>query len=59
MGTFPDPASVLPHRPPFLFVDEVIALDPGVSGTGLRHLKGDESGSSLGHFPVAPRCPAC
>lgn len=56
MSTFPTPASVLPHRPPFLFVDEVIALDPGVSGTGLWHLKGDEW-FFPGHFPGRPTLP--
>ena len=56
MGAFPGPASVLPHRPPFLFVDEVIALDPGVSGTGLWRLTGDEWFFS-GHFPGRPTLP--
>lgn len=56
MSTFPDPASVLPHRPPFLFVDEVVALEPGVSGTGLWHLKGDEW-FFPGHFPGRPTLP--
>jgi len=56
MSTFPTPESVLPHRPPFLFVDEVIALDPGVSGTGLWHLTGDEW-FFAGHFPGRPTLP--
>ena len=56
MSTFPDPASVLPHRPPFLFVDEVVALEPGVSGTGLWHLRGDEW-FFPGHFPGRPTLP--
>ena len=56
MSVFPDPASVLPHRPPFLFVDEVVALEPGVSGTGLWHLKGDEW-FFPGHFPGRPTLP--
>ncbi len=56
MSTFPDPASVLPHRPPFLFVDEVIALEPGVSGTGVWRLKGDEW-FFPGHFPGRPTLP--
>jgi 3-hydroxyacyl-[acyl-carrier-protein] dehydratase len=56
MSTFPDPASVLPHRSPFLFVDEVIALDPGVSGTGLWRLRGDEW-FFAGHFPGRPTLP--
>ena len=56
MTTLPDPASVLPHRPPFLFVDEVIALEPGVSGTGRWHLTGDEW-FFAGHFPGRPTLP--
>lgn len=56
MSGFPRPESVLPHRPPFLFVDEVIALEPGVSGTGLWHLTGDEW-FFPGHFPGRPTLP--
>jgi 3-hydroxyacyl-[acyl-carrier-protein] dehydratase len=56
MTTFPDPASVLPHRPPFLFVDEVVALEPGQSGTGRWHLTGDEW-FFAGHFPGRPTLP--
>ncbi len=56
MSEFPTPASVLAHRPPFLFVDEVIALEPGVSGAGLWHLTGDEW-FFAGHFPGRPTLP--
>ncbi|MDO8364530.1 MAG: 3-hydroxyacyl-ACP dehydratase FabZ [Actinomycetota bacterium] len=56
MSPLPAPAAVLPHRPPFLFVDEVIALEPGVSGRGLWHLDGDEWFFS-GHFPGRPTLP--
>ena len=56
MATLPDPASVLPHRPPFLFVDEVVALEPGQSGTGRWHLTGDEW-FFAGHFPGRPTLP--
>lgn len=56
MSTFPDPASVLPHRPPFLFVDEVTALVPGQSATGRWHLTGDEW-FFAGHFPGRPTLP--
>jgi len=54
--TFPLPTDVLPHRPPFLFVDEVVALDAGVSATGLWRLTGDEWFFS-GHFPGRPTLP--
>ena len=56
MSTFPDPASVLPHRPPFLFVDEITALVPGQSATGLWRLTGDEW-FFAGHFPGRPTLP--
>jgi 3-hydroxyacyl-[acyl-carrier-protein] dehydratase len=56
MSTFPDPASVLPHRPPFLFVDEITALVPGQSATGVWRLTGDEW-FFAGHFPGRPTLP--
>ncbi len=56
MSSFPAPQSVLPHRPPFLFVDEVIALEPGQSATGLWRLSGDEW-FFAGHFPGRPTLP--
>lgn len=56
MTALPRPADVLPHRPPFLFVDEVVALDPGVSAAGRWTLTGDES-FFAGHFPGRPTLP--
>lgn len=56
MSAFPSPTSVLPHRPPFLFVDEVTALTPGESGSGLWRLTGDEWFFG-GHFPGRPTLP--
>jgi 3-hydroxyacyl-[acyl-carrier-protein] dehydratase len=53
---FPEPASILAHRPPFLFVDEVTALQPGLSGSGLWRLTGDEW-FFAGHFPGRPTLP--
>ncbi len=52
----PAPAEVLPHRPPFLFVDELVALEPGVSATGTWRLTGDEW-FFPGHFPGRPTLP--
>ena len=52
----PRPDQILPHRPPFLFVDEVTALSPGVSATGLWNLTGDEW-FFAGHFPGRPTLP--
>jgi 3-hydroxyacyl-[acyl-carrier-protein] dehydratase len=55
-AAIPLPTDVLPHRPPFLFVDEVVALEAGVSATGLWRLTGDEWFFS-GHFPGRPTLP--
>jgi 3-hydroxyacyl-[acyl-carrier-protein] dehydratase len=55
-GSCPDPASVLPHRPPFLFLDAVTELVPGVSARGYWHLTGDEAFFG-GHFPGRPTLP--
>ena len=52
----PRPADVIAHRPPFLFVDEVLALDPGVSATGRWRVTGDEA-FFAGHFPGRPTLP--
>lgn len=56
MTALPSPADVLPHRPPFLFVDELVALEPGVSAVGLWRLTGDEW-FFPGHFPGRPTLP--
>ena len=52
----PRPDLVLPHRPPFLFVDEVTALSPGQSASGRWNLTGDEW-FFAGHFPGRPTLP--
>ena len=51
----PDPARVLPHEPPFLFVDEVTARDDDLI-RGRWHLTGDED-FFAGHFPDTPVLP--
>ena len=56
MSTFPDPSTLLPHRPPFLFVDEIVSLEPGMSATGRWRLSGDEW-FFAGHFPGRPTLP--
>ncbi len=56
MSALPVPREVLPHRPPFLFVDEVTALVPGVSAQGAWRLTGDEW-FFAGHFPGRPTLP--
>ena len=52
----PDPASVLPHRPPFLFIDEVTELIAGERASGVWRLTGDEAFFG-GHFPGRPTLP--
>ena len=56
MTSFPAPADLLPHRSPFLFVDEVLALEPGVSASGIWRL-GDDEWFWAGHFPGRPTLP--
>lgn len=56
MTAMPAPADVLPHRPPFLFVDAVVALEPGISAVGTWRLTGDEW-FFAGHFPGRPTLP--
>ena len=54
--TLPRPVDVLPHRPPFLFVDQLSALVPGESAQGMWRLTGDEW-FFAGHFPGRPTLP--
>ena len=56
MADLPSPIDVLPHRPPFLLVDELTAVEPGVSAAGRWHLTGDEA-FFPGHFPGRPTLP--
>jgi 3-hydroxyacyl-[acyl-carrier-protein] dehydratase len=52
----PAPVDVLPHRPPFLLVDEVTELIPAQSARGRWRLTGDEA-FFPGHFPGRPTLP--
>lgn len=56
MSEFPRPIDVLPHRPPFLFIDRVSELHLGVSAVGHWKLTGDEW-FFPGHFPGRPTLP--
>ena len=46
----------LPHREPFVFVDEVLELENGVSARGVKIFRGDEA-FFAGHFPGDPIVP--
>ncbi len=52
----PNPIDVLPHRPPFLFVDALTALVPGQLAKGYWQLTGNEA-FFAGHFPGRPVLP--
>lgn len=56
MSGFPKPSSIIPHRAPFLFVDQITSLDPGQSASGTWHLTGEEE-FFVGHFPGRPTLP--
>ena len=54
--SLPRPEEVIPHRDPFLFVDEVTELVPGERVRGRWRLRGDERFFE-GHFPALPTVP--
>lgn len=55
-GHLAAPAEVLPHRPPFLFVDELTSIEPGRAASGVWRLTGAEA-FFQGHFPGRPTLP--
>jgi 3-hydroxyacyl-[acyl-carrier-protein] dehydratase len=55
-SVLPRPEDLLPHRPPFLFVDEVTEIVASRSARGLWHLSGEEA-FFAGHFPGRPTLP--
>jgi 3-hydroxyacyl-[acyl-carrier-protein] dehydratase len=52
----PRPEALLPHRAPFLFLDEITSIVPGESASGIWRLTGDEF-FFAGHFPGRPTLP--
>lgn len=48
--------ALLPHRDPFLMVDEMSAIEPMRSGVGVKHVRADEEWAR-GHFPGNPILP--
>ena len=47
---------ILPHRYPFLLVDRITHLEPGVRATGRKCVSGNEA-FFQGHFPQKPVMP--
>jgi 3-hydroxyacyl-[acyl-carrier-protein] dehydratase len=54
--SLPAPTDLIPHRPPFLLVDELTDLVPGERAAGRWHITGDEA-FLAGHFPGRPTVP--
>jgi 3-hydroxyacyl-[acyl-carrier-protein] dehydratase len=48
--------SIIPHRDPFLFLDEVLELEPGVRVVARKAVTGEEW-FFAGHFPGRPIMP--
>lgn len=47
---------IIPHRDPFLLIDEVVEMEPGVKVVAKKYLKQDEFWFK-GHFPEMPVTP--
>ncbi len=47
---------IIPHRDPFLLVDEIESMEPGVRAVGYKNVTGEE-GFFKGHFPGYPVMP--
>ena len=56
MPALPAPTDLLPHRPPFLFVDEILDLVPGESARARWRVDPDAA-FFTGHFPGNPILP--
>jgi len=48
--------SIIPHRYPFLLVDKIIELTPGVRAVGIKNVTANEP-FFVGHFPTYPVMP--
>jgi len=53
---YEDIVKILPHRYPFLFVDKIVALEPGKKVVGIKNVTGNEP-FFPGHFPGKPIMP--
>ena len=48
---------IIPHRDPFLLIDEILEIEPGKSVVAVKHIKEDDFWFK-GHFPAAGDQPA-
>ena len=55
-GAVPAITDLIPQRPPFLFVDRLLELDPGQRAVAEYTVRGDEA-FFAGHFPGNPVLP--
>ena len=51
-----DIKKIIPHQEPFLLVDEIEEMEPGVRAVGYKNVTGEE-GFFRGHFPEYPVMP--
>lgn len=51
-----DILKIIPHRDPFVFIDEVITIEPGKKIKAIKYIKEDED-YFKGHFPNNPVMP--
>ncbi|GAB4517245.1 MAG: 3-hydroxyacyl-ACP dehydratase FabZ [Parvularculaceae bacterium] len=47
---------VLPHRYPFLMIDKLVGIEPGVKAIGIKNVTINEP-FFVGHFPIKPIMP--
>jgi 3-hydroxyacyl-[acyl-carrier-protein] dehydratase len=47
---------IIPHRPPFLLIDQILELEPGKRAVGLKNVTMNEP-FFVGHFPGYPVMP--
>jgi len=56
MLTRSDIQKIIPHRDPFLLVDEILEMEPGKRAVGIKRITGKEW-FFAGHFPGKPIMP--
>ena len=47
---------IIPHRPPFLLIDRILEVEPGVRAVGIKNVTMNEP-HFVGHFPGYPVMP--